>query len=308
MDMALGAMYFGTRLDERASFELLDRFAGGGGTLIDTSDAYAFWADPTGVGGASERLLGRWFAARPGVRDRIQLSSKVGAQPCGPGGYPDNVEGLSAAAIKAAIQGSLKRLGTDRIDLYWAHVEDRSVPLEETVAAFGELVAAGVVARVGASNHPTWRVERARQAARARGVAEYSALQLRYSYLKPRPGALVHDHPHGSVTDETLDYAHAERLDIWAYTPLIEGGYVRPERRNEGYDHPGTIRRLAALDEVADELGATRNQVVLAWLIGGDPAITPLVGVSSPAQLDEAMAGARLTLSDDQRHRLNAAN
>lgn len=308
MNLVLGAMYFGTRLDERSSFELLDRFVDGGGRVIDTANAYSFWADPSGRGGQSEALLGRWFAARPGVRDRIVLSTKFGAHPRVPGGYPDNVEGLSAQAIKDAVHGSLERLRTDRIDLYWAHMDDRSVPIEETVDALGELVASGIVHRLGASNHATWRVERARQSARARGVAGYAAMQLRHTYLQPRPGVPVHDHPYGSVTAETLDYARAERLDLWAYTPLLSGSYVRADRPlPEAYDHPGTTRRLAVLDDVADELGATRNQVVLAWLIGSFPPITPIVGVSTVPQLDEALAGARLALSNDQRHRLDAA-
>ncbi|HEY3716938.1 MAG TPA: aldo/keto reductase [Jatrophihabitantaceae bacterium] len=308
MNLVLGAMFFGTRQDERASFELLDRFVDGGGTMIDTSNNYPFWEHPSGHGGASETLLGAWFAARPGMRDRVYLSTKVGAEPRVPGGYPDNIEGLSEPVIADAIQGSLKRMGVDHVDLYWAHMEDRSVPVDETVGAFGSLVAKGVARRLGASNHATWRVEQARAAARGQGVAGYSALQLRYSYLVPRPGVVVHGHRFGSVTDETLDYAASERLDIWAYTPLIEGAYVRADKPlPEGYDHPGTTRRLAALDEVAAELGATRNQMVLAWLIGGTPSITPLVGVSSAAQLDEAMAGAQLTLSTDQRRRLDAA-
>jgi aryl-alcohol dehydrogenase-like predicted oxidoreductase len=308
MKLALGAMFFGTRQDERTSFELLDRFVDGGGTLIDTSDNYAFWEHPSGHGGVSETLLGAWFAARPGVRDRVFLSTKVGAEPLVPGGYPDRIEGLSAATITDAIQGSLKRMGVDHVDMYWAHMEDRSVPLEETAGAFGSLVERGIVRRLGASNHATWRVEQARAAARSLGRPGYTALQLRHSYVVPRPGVLVHGHRFGSVSDETLDYAAAEGLDIWAYTALIEGAYVRADRPlPEGYDHPGTTRRVGVLAEVADELGVTRNQVVLAWLIGGTPSITPLVGVSTVAQLDEAMAGARLTLSADQRARLDAA-
>lgn len=302
-------MFFGTRQDERTSFELLDRFVDAGGTMIDTANNYAFWEHPTGRGGAAETVLGAWFAARPGARDRVYLSTKMGAEPLFPGGYPDNIEGLSATAIKEAIDASLERLRTDRVDLYWAHMEDRSVAIDETVGAFGELVASGLVGRLGASNHATWRVEQARAAARSLGVAGYTALQLRHSYVVPRPGVLVHAHRFGSVSDETLDYATSEHLDIWAYTTLIEGAYVRADRPlAESYDHPGTTRRLAVLNEVATELGVTRNQVVLAWLIGGSPAITPIVRVSTAAQLDEALAGARLILDPEQRARMNAAS
>jgi aryl-alcohol dehydrogenase-like predicted oxidoreductase len=302
-------MYFGTRTDEATSIELLDRYVDGGGTMIDTSNNYSFWSDPSGIGGQSEALLGRWLAARPGRRDRLYLSTKVGARPLAPGGYPDNVEGLSAATIKEAVQGSLAQLGTNHVELYWAHVEDRSVPVEETIGAFGSLVSDGVVGRVGCSNWPTWRVEQARAAARSSGWPGLTALQLLHSYVQPRPAAPVsfQSQRFGWVSDETLDYAGSNDVDIWAYSPLLKGAYTHPDRFEEAYDHPGTTRRLAALDSVAAELGATRNQVVLGWLIGGSPAITPIIGVSTVAQLDEAMAGARLTLSDDQRRRLDAA-
>jgi aryl-alcohol dehydrogenase-like predicted oxidoreductase len=138
-------------------------------------------------------------------------------------------------------------------------------------------------------------------------VPGYTALQLRWSYVRPRPGAAV-DEGHLLATEEALDYvaAHPE-LAMWAYTPLINGGYVRADRPfPEVYDHPGTTRRLAALDEVAGELGATRNQVVLAWLHGGTPAIAPIVGVSTVEQLDEALDAEALALTAEQRARLDA--
>ena len=107
---------------------------------------------------------------------------------------------------------------------------------------------------------------------------------------------------------DDLDYATAEDLEVWAYTPLLNGGYVRADRPfPQAYDHPGTARRMAALDAVVDELGATRNQVVLAWLLGGRPAISPIVGVSGAAQLAEAMAAEEIGLTGAQRERLDAA-
>lgn len=311
-NFALGTMYFGTRVDERTSFDLLDRFVDAGGRLIDTADAYAFWAHPGGTGGQSEELIGRWLAARPGMRDRVLLSTKAGAEPMGPvEDWPGNRQGLSASAIKAAFEGSARRLGTECIDLYWAHMEDRSVDLAETAGALAELVAAGQVKRLGCSNHPVWRVERARQIARGHGWAEYTALQLRHSYLRPRPAAPVPDQGHrfGWVTDEVLDYVHSDpSLELWAYTALLNGAYVRADRTlAEAYEHVGNDRRRAALDQVAGELGVTRNQVVLAWLTGGTPAITPIVGVSNAGQLAEAVAAADVVLSDEQRRRLDEA-
>ena len=138
--LALGTMFFGTRVDEPTSNDLLDRFVAAGGRIVDTANAYAFWVDPSGLGGQSEALIGRWLALRPGVRDDLVISTKVGADPTVAGEWPASAEGLSAAAVKAAAQASLARLGTDRIDLYWTHVEDPTVPLEETIRGFRGIV------------------------------------------------------------------------------------------------------------------------------------------------------------------------
>ncbi|WP_424531426.1 aldo/keto reductase [Sphaerisporangium viridialbum] len=309
VNLALGAMYFGTRLDERTSFELLDRFVAEGGTIIDTANCYSFWADPSGFGGQSEEVIGRWLARRPGLRDKLYISTKVGAEPGADGEWPANREGLSGPAIKAALEGSMRRLGTDRVDLYWTHMEDRSAQLEDTAGALAELVEAGLVGRLGASNHPIWRVERARRIAESNGWEGYTALQLRHSYVKPRPDAPVPDQNHrfGWVGEEVLDYVASDpRMALWGYTTLLNGAYVREDRPLiEAYDHPGTTRRLAVLAEVAAELGITRNQVVLAWLTGGNPSVTPIVGVSDAGQLDEAVAGVALTLPSEQRRRLD---
>ncbi|WP_433890644.1 aldo/keto reductase [Streptomyces sp. CA-111067] len=308
--LVLGAMLFGTVQDERRSFEILDHFVDAGGVWIDTADCYAFWADPTGFGGQSEALLGRWLASRPGVRDRVRISTKVGCEPAEAGRFPETAEGLSAAAVKNGIEGSLRRLGTDHVELYWAHMPDPGTPLEETVGAFDELVAAGTVGRLGCSNYPAWQVDRARQIARAAGGTGFTAVQQQYSYLRPRPGTRPSvSHRFGAVTDEVLHYLEQHQdMALWAYTPLLSGGYTRPDKPlPPEYDHPGTTRRLAALDEVAAETGATRNQVVLSWLTGESPSATPIVGVSRVEQLDEAMAGVSLRLTPSQHTRLNAA-
>lgn len=305
--IVLGAMNFGTTVEERRSVELLDAFVDLGGGWVDTADCYAFWNDPSGVGGQSEALIGRWLAARPGVR--VRLSTKVRWQPRVPHRWPESAEGLSADAVRRAVTGSLTRLGVEAVDLLWAHGEDRDVPLEETVSAFGELAAAGRARRVGASNHPAWRVEQARAVAAGLGVEPYSAVQLRHSYVTPRPGARLPDDGHVVATPADLDHAASEGLPVWAYTPLINGSYTRVDRPlPEAYDHPGTTRRLAALADVAAETGATRNQVVLAWLLGGTPPVSPIVGVSSRSQLEEAMAARALVLHPSQRARLDAAS
>ena len=305
-NLVLGAMLFGTATDERRSFELLNHFVDAGGVWIDTANCYSFWEDPSGFGGQSEALLGRWLASRPGVRDRVKISTKVGCEPLEAGRFPETAEGLSATVIKSGIEGSLRRLGTDHVELYWAHKPDPVTPLEETVAAFDELVSAGTVGRLGCSNYPVWQVERARQLART----GFTAVQQQHSYLQPRPGTQpTVVHRFGAVTDEVLHYLeHNEDMALWAYTPLLSGRYTREDKPLPAeYDHLGTTRRLAVLDEIAAETGTNRNRVVLAWLTGGHPAVTPIVGVSTVEQLDEAFAGVALTLTAEQRDRLDAA-
>ncbi|WP_246612855.1 aldo/keto reductase [Paractinoplanes bogorensis] len=304
-DIVLGAMLFGTRIGEKESFELLDRFVERGGRWIDTANNYAFWEHPSGLGGHSERVIGRWLAARPGMRDRVLISTKCGAEPTDPARGLEAMEGLSAATVRRAAAASLQRLGVDHVDMYWAHVEDRSVPLAETAGVFGELRTAGLAARTGASNTPAWRVEQAR----ALG-AGWDALQLRHSYALPRPGAALESWSHRQVFPETLDYVRSTPdLDLWAYSSLINGAYGRADRPlEEAYDHPGTTRRLTTLADVAESAGVTRNQVVLAWLLGGDPQVWPIVGASTPERLDEVMAARDLKLDAETRARLDAAN
>ena len=304
-ELVLGAMMFGTRIDEETSFALLDRFVERGGEWIDTANCYAFWADESGHGGASERVLGRWFATRPGVRERVRLATKLGAEPLAPGGFPERREGLSADAVKAAYAAGLDRLGVDRVDLLWLHMEDRSVPIEETVDAIAGLSAE----RVGASNHPAWRIERARAHARATGVRPIDAFQLNATYLRPRPGTLPDgvDHRFAILSEEQRDYAAEHGIEVWAYTPLLSGAYDNPAKAiPEAYDHPGNTARLAALDEVAAETGAARGQVVLAWLAA--QGIRPMLGGSKMSQLDSALDAMDLTLTADQRERLDAVD
>ncbi len=308
LPFALGAMMFGTRIDDDTSLALLDRFVDAGGVWIDTADCYAFWDSPTGHGRTSEELLGRWLAARPGMRDRVKISTKFGAEPGDTGTWPGNREGLSPAAIRAAFDGSLRRMGTDHADLAWAHMEDRSVPIEQTADAMAGLVLSGRAARIGTSNHPAWRVERARAHALAHGAEPITALQHSFSYLHPRPfeRPAGQNHRFGMLDDELRDLATEEGLWVWAYTPLLSGAYDNPAKPiPDGHRHPGTDRALAALDIAASGLGVPRGQVVFAWLIG--QGIMPILGGSRLDQLDAAIAGARLQLPADVVALLDAA-
>lgn len=308
MNLALGAMKFGTTVDERTAFDLLDRFVEAGGTWIDTADCYAFWDSDTGYGGQSEEVLGRWLAARPGMRERVRISTKFGAEPVIAGRWPASRTGLGSREVRAQLESSLRRLGTDHVDLAWAHMEDRTVPIEDVADTLSALHDGGLATRLGMSNHAAWRVATARTRALGQGREPVRALQYSYSYLHPRPGMPGAGHRFGFLTDEHLDLAASSGdLEIWAYTPLLSGAYDNPAKQiPEEFQHPGTDRRLAVLDEVSGALGLTRGQVVLAWLAGHQPAVKPILGGSRPEQLDAAVTAIRTGLPDDARARLDA--
>jgi aryl-alcohol dehydrogenase-like predicted oxidoreductase len=314
--LSLGAMLFGTATDEPTSFAILDRYVEAGGSFIDTADNYAFWINGT-QGGESEELLGRWRRSRA-VGDEIVIATKLGGRPIAPGiSFADaakasNVEGLSAKVIRESAERSQQRLGMARLDLLYAHLEDLAVPLQETVEGFAGLVAEGTVGLLGVSNNWAWRVERARSLAAAAGLPGYEVLQYHHSYLRRRtdlPGRRSPDGEPGVLGGDLLSYLRAEPdLALVAYSPLLGGRYVRQDKPlGVEFDHPGTPARLAVLREVANDAGATVNQVVLAWLIGGEVPAIPLVGASSVAQLEESLAAVDLELTAEQRARLDAA-
>lgn len=302
--LCLGTMYFGTRTDEATSFAVLDRFVAAGGTFLDTANCYNQWVVPKD-GGESEALIGRWLRSRRAA-DRVVVATKVGCRTTVPGDpSPASFEGLAAPTIRKAAHDSLRRLGLDQVGLLYAHYDDRTVPLEETVGAFAELAAEGAAAALGASNMATWRLEQARRIAADHGWARCTAVQQAGSYLWPSPArAQLH-----VVTDELVDYADAhDDMTIMAYSPLLAGFYADRTRPMPGrYDHPSSRARLAVLDEVAAELGATAGQVALAWLMTGPVPIVPVVGASTVAQVEEALGAVELELPAEMRERLDAA-
>ena len=310
--LSLGAMLLGTLTDEATSFAVLDRYVEAGGTFIDTSNNYAFWVDGS-QGGESEQLLGRWRRSR-GVGDEIVIATKLGARPNTPAtGFTRDIEGLSPKVIRESAERSREHLGVERLDLLYAHVQDHGVPMRDTVEAFGELVTEGTVGLLGVSNHWAWQVERARALAEAAGLPGYEVLQYHHSYLRQRtdlPSLRSPDGQEGVAAGDLLSYLRAEpALVPVAYSPLLAGAYVRADKPlGPEFDHPGTRARQAALRTVAEETGATVNQVVLAWLIGGEVPVVPLVGASSVAQLDESLAAVDLELTTEQRATLDAAH
>ncbi|GAA1377418.1 aldo/keto reductase [Streptomyces beijiangensis] len=310
--LSLGAMRFGTATDEATSYAILDRYVEAGGTFIDTANNYAFWVNGT-QGGESEQLIGRWRRNR-GIGDEITVATKLGGRPNhATSTFSKDVERLDAKTIRESAERSREYLGTDKLDLLYAHIQDTRVPLEETVEGFAELVAEGTVGLLGASNHWAWRIERARTLAAAAGLPGYEVLQYHHSYLRHRTDQPTLRSPDGNlgvVSGDLLSYLREEpSLPLVAYSPLLNGSYGREDKPlDPGYQNAGTAARQAALAEVAAETGATPNQVVLAWLIGGEVPVIPLVGASSVAQLDDSLAAVDLDLTPEQRAKLDAAN
>ena len=309
--MALGCMNYGTSTPREEAFEQLDVYLTAGGDFLDTANCYSWWSGPRATGDESELLLGEWLRARKS-RDRVFVATKAGARlrdlsaVRAPDGsiHWDRVrgqyQGLSAKVIAQACEESLRRLGIDTIDLYYAHIEDRSVPQEETLEAFQRLVTAGKVRHLACSNLRTWRLERARGVAAARGWTPYVAIQQEYSYLHPRFGADLGIGAHADA--ELLDYLGANRdVSLVAYSPLLKGIYADAGKRDRYYnwaefDGEDGRRRWDRIQQVSARLGVSGNALVLAWLLHHQPALFVLIGPRTRAQLEECLAAAALRL------------
>ena len=294
----LGAMYFGSRTDKNTSYHLLDQYIEAGGSFIDTANIYARWVSGC-VGGESETLLGEWMRERKN-RHRLFIASKVGFD------YPGAACGLKAHQIEEECDKSLKRLGIETLDLYYAHVDDRNTPMEETMEAFHRLVTAGKVRFIGASNFMAWRLEEAHGVSQTHDWAEYCCIQQRHTYIRPRTG--TNFAPQVAVNDDLLDYCRTRGLTLLAYSPLLSGAYCREDRRIQSqYVGHETNLRLVTLRQIAEEVGATMNQVVLAWMIQNEPSIIPLVAASTREQMEENLGALTITLSPEQMVNLNNA-
>lgn len=311
--LCLGTMFFGTRTDVATSLEILDRFADAGGTFVDTANNYNAWVG--GHGRDSEDVLGEWIRRRGGLGD-VRLATKLGAAKKDPAlplqnVEPTNFQGLSAEVVAGEARESLRHLGIERLDVLYGHVDDRETPIAETVAAFGQLQRDGLVGISGISNVAVWRLVEAREEALRQGVDPYGLVQQGYSYVYPSPGfGRTND-----VSPDLLDYVAAvgtegrAPLTITAYSPLHQGAFTRGDKPMWApMRHASNRERVHVLHDVAAEIGATPNQVALAWLTGSAVPVIPVVGISSVAQLDEALAAADLVLDAEVRARLDAAD
>ncbi|WP_018686649.1 aldo/keto reductase [Actinokineospora enzanensis] len=296
----LGGNVFGWTADRAASFAVLDAYAAAGGNFLDTADGYSQWVEGNS-GGESETIIGEWLAAR-GNRDRIVVATKVGSKT----GLAD----LSAATIRTAAEDSLKRLGTDYIDLYYAHFDhDLDVPVEETVAAFDELVREGKVRYVAASNLSPTRIADSLAFADREGLARYVALQPHYNLVE-----------RAKYETEYAELAERENLGVLPYFALAMGFLTGKYRDGTG---PGDSPRaggaakylddrgrrvLAVLDEVAAAHSTTVATVSLAWLTTRPNVVAPLASARTPEQLADLLPAATLAMTADEVAALTAAS
>lgn len=295
-ELCLGGNTFGWTSDRDASFQVLDSFTAAGGNFIDTADSYSAWVEGNS-GGESETIIGQWLAARGG-RDDVVLATKVSQHP--------EFKGLSGSNVKAAAEASLRRLGTDHIDLYFAHFDDADTPLEETVGAFEELVAAGTIRAVGISNYSAARVREWFEIARREGFTLPVALQPHYN--------LVNRSDYESELDAV---ARTEDLAVVPYFSLAAGfltGKYRTREDLEGAARAGMagkyvsaegIAVLETLDEIAHRHDVAIPSVALAWLRSRDQIAAPIASARTPEQLPALLVGARLELSAEDAEQLS---
>lgn len=299
--LVFGANVFGWTADKTRSFELLDRFTQAGFETLDTADMYSTWA-PGNRGGESETIIGEWMKAR-GNRDRIVLITKVGLE-MGPG-----QKGLSAAWIERAVEDSLRRLQTDYIDLYFSHVFDENVPIEETLQAYERLLKVGKIRSIGASNHSAEQLAQALKVAAENGLPRYEVLQPQYNL-----------YDRGSYEGALRDLAIAEGLGVITYYSLASGfltgkyrsaSDLQKSARGGGvksYLNERGMHILATLDEVAANHAATPAEVALAWLMAQEGVTAPIASATSLSQLDCLIRSAQLVLSDEEVARLHESS
>jgi aryl-alcohol dehydrogenase (NADP+) len=295
--LCLGANVFGWTADEDASFAVLDAYAAAGGNFIDTADGYGDWVEGN-PRGQSERIIGRWMAAR-GNRDELVIATKVGKA--------QGMRGLADATIRAGCEASLARLGTDRIDLYYAHEDDLETPLDETMAAFDAVVRDGMVRYVAASNYTAERLAEALHVSDRDGLARYVALQPEFNLVS-----------RAEYEGDLQALCVAEGVACLPYSALASGfltGKYRPGGPDVESPRADSVARhldggsgaLAALDDVAAAHSTTISAVALAWLRGQPGVTAPIASARSPEQLTELLPMAGLELTPEELERLSAA-
>ncbi|MEV0850607.1 aldo/keto reductase [Streptomyces sp. NPDC049954] len=297
--LSLGGNVFGWSADREQSFAVLDAYAAAGGNFVDTADAYTHWV-PGNKGGESETIIGEWTRAR-GNRSDVVIATKVGSLP--------EFKGLSPATIKAGAEASLRRLDTDYIDLYYTHFDDTSVEVGEIITALDELVKAGKVRAIAASNISPERLQESLDFSDREGLAKYVALQPHYNLVSrdTYEGALQDVASRAGLA--TVPYfALASGFLTGKYRPGTSVESVRADKAAKHLETERGQKVLTALDEVAQAHGAEVATVALAWLAAQPTVAAPIASARTPEQLKALVAVAGLELTEDELSRLTAAS
>jgi aryl-alcohol dehydrogenase-like predicted oxidoreductase len=297
--LMLGGNVFGWTADRAASFAVLDRFVERGGTLIDTADVYSEWI-PGHHGGESERMIGEWLRAR-GRRDDVQIATKVGLLEI------DGGKGLHPDHVGRAVDASLKRLGTDYIDLYFAHRDDPDTPQADALGAFARAIEAGKVRAIGASNFSADRLASALAASEVQGLPRYSVLEPHYnlierSLFEPELQPLAAKENIGVVPY----FALARGFLTGKYRTAADAGKSARGEQNVKFLEGKGAAVLEAMDKVAVETGAPLAAIAIAWLAAQPTVTAPIASATSVAQLDELFDALDVKLSADQIATLDA--
>ena len=299
--LCFGGNVFGWTVDEATSFSLLDAWVDAGMNFIDTADVYSRWV-PGHSGGESETVIGKWLM-KSGKRDKIVLATKVGKD------MGDGKVGLAPAYIRSAVEASLKRLQTDVIDLYQSHDDDTTVPLADTLGAYADLIKAGKVRAIGASNFTAARLGEALAVSAQHGLPRYECLQPLYNLME-RPAfeaeleAVCVQHGVGVITF----FALASGFLSGKYRSEADLGKSARGQGVKKYLTPRGLRVLDALDAVAKRLNATPAQVAIAWQTARPSVTAPIASATSLTQLADLVAAARLALDADAIRTLNEAS
>ncbi|WP_028804545.1 aldo/keto reductase [Streptomyces sp. 142MFCol3.1] len=297
--LALGGNVFGWTADEAHSFAVLDAYTAAGGNFIDTADSYSAWVDGN-EGGESETLIGTWLKKR-GNRADVVLATKVSQHPR----YP----GLTGANIKAAADASLRRLGTDHIDLYYTHFDKPEVPVEEIIGALDELVRAGKVRHIAASNISPERLRESLEFSDREGLARYVALQPHYNLVsRDTYEGPLHDVAAHAGLAAVPYFALASGFLTGKYRPGASVDSARAAGAGKHLDSARGIRVLAALDEVAEAHGAPVATVALAWLAAQPTVVAPIASARTVGQLPALLGVADLVLTEGELAKLTKAS
>jgi len=296
--LVLGGNVFGWTADEDASFAVLDRFYEAGGRMVDTAQGYSVWA-PGHVGGESEVVIGKWLEAR-GVRSEMRVATKTGMM-----GQPGD---LAPTKVAEELDKSLERLRTDYVDLYYAHRDDETTPLEDVAAGFGLLVEQGKVRELGASNYSLERLRALNTASHHNGTKPFTILQNEYNLVE-----------RNGFAPDLQRYCIEAQIAMLPWFGLAAGfltGKYRTRNDLEVHNRGSSIERffdkgltvLPALDAVAKETGASHGAIALAWLLAQPGIAAPIASAREPGQLDIQFEALELKLSEDQLERLTAAS